>query len=117
MEVTFDDAAVIPESAAELVVGRIGWMMMRLGKADRWAGEATQIALTLTAPSREWTLSIADAVALDEAAAADAGARLTLPSETFIRLVSGRLRDADSARFDVEGPLRLDDVVVLFPGY
>jgi uncharacterized protein (TIGR03083 family) len=116
VEVTFDEEAVIPESAAELVVDRIGWMMQWIGKADRWPGEPTQIALTLSAPAREWTLSIADAVTLDEAAAADAGARLTLSSETFIRLVSGRLRSADSARIDVEGPLRLDDVVTLFPG-
>lgn len=117
VEVTFDEAAVIPDSAAELVADRIGWMMQWIGKADRWPGEATQIALTLSAPSREWTLSIADAVVLDKATAADADARLTLPSETFVRLVSGRLRDADSARIDVEGPLRLEDVVVLFPGF
>ncbi len=115
--VTFDAGAVIPEPATELLVDVTTGMMRWLGHANRWRGEATLVALTLTAPARDWTLVIDETVNIDQAPAAHADVRLIAPSETFIRLAAGRLRDADVSRVAIEGPLKLGDLAVLFPGF
>ena len=117
VEVAFDDNAVIPGPAADLLIDRLPGMLRWMGHADRWTGPEAHIAVTTTAPSRDWTLSIGEAVEVVEQPAEAADARLTMPSETFIRLAAGRLRGTDTSRVVVDGPLELPDVDALFPGF
>jgi uncharacterized protein (TIGR03083 family) len=113
---TFDRDATIPESATELLIDRTPGMMRWAGHADRWSGGRGRISITTTAPERTWTLRIADAVDIEESQS-DAPIGLTLSSETFIRMIAGRLRDADGSRVRVEGPATIADVAAMFPGF
>jgi uncharacterized protein (TIGR03083 family) len=113
---TFDRDATIPQSAAELIIDRMPGMMRWAGHADRWSGGPGRISITTTAPARTWTLRIADAVDIDEAQS-DEPIGVTLAAETFIRMVSGRLRDADASRIHVHGPATLEDIGAMFPGF
>jgi uncharacterized protein (TIGR03083 family) len=112
----FDHDATIPESAAELLIDRVPGMMRWAGHADKWSGGQGRISITTTAPERMWTLRIADAVDIEESRS-DAPIGLTLPAETFIRLIAGRLRDADPSRIHMHGPATLADVGAMFPGF
>jgi uncharacterized protein (TIGR03083 family) len=113
---SFDHDATIPQSAAELLIDRMPGMMRWAGHADRWSSGRGRISITTTAPERTWTLRIADAVDIDETQS-DEPIGLTLPAETFIRMVAGRLRDADASRIHVHGPATIADVGAMFPGF
>jgi uncharacterized protein (TIGR03083 family) len=114
--VTFEGNATIPESSAELLIDRVPGMMRWAGHADRWTGGQARISIATTAPQRAWTLRIADAVDIEESQS-DEPAGLTLPAETFIRLVAGRFRDQDTSRVHVAGALALADITAAFPGF
>jgi uncharacterized protein (TIGR03083 family) len=113
---TFDRDATIPESAAELLIDRMPGMMRWAGHAEKWSGGHGRISITTTAPERAWTLRIADAVEIEETQS-DEPIGLTLPGETFIRLIAGRLRDADAVRVQAVGPATIADVAAMFPGF
>jgi hypothetical protein len=91
-------------------------MMRWAGHAEKWSCGHGRISITTTAPERAWTLRIADAVEIEESQS-DEPIGLTLPGETFIRLIAGRLRDADAVRVQAAGPATIADVAAMFPGF
>lgn len=110
-----DDATLRPDDAA-LLVQRLPQMTGWLGKPGGWTGV---VAVTTVDPAGAWTLSVdAESVSLSEGAPADAPARLTLPLEAFVRLIYGRLPAKwTPASVAVDGPVTLDDLRTVFPGF
>jgi uncharacterized protein (TIGR03083 family) len=116
VRVAFDPSAVIPADSAavmaEHLAGGLSFLVGFIGKAD-----------ALTAPA---VVDIEGSgygfVITDKAAVAENPANPTAtfsgPLETAIRLVGGRLRDADTqGRVKVTGAVSLDDLRRVFPGY
>ena len=117
IDVAFDAAAAIDDLAAELVLPRLPGMMRWAAKPDRWTGSPATVHVTTTAPASEWILSIAPGEATLTGAGAPAAGdvTMTLPAETFIRLVAGRFRDGDVAR--VSGSADIAALRPVFPGF
>ena len=114
--VSFDPAAQIPAEAAALALQRAPMMMRWAGHADAWVDAPIRIAVTTVAPDHTWRLDIGDTVTL-EPDAHDTDGRLTLPAETFLRLLTGRLRSADVARVEATGPATIEDLRLVFRGF
>ena len=71
-------------------------------------------------PAREFVLDVGpEGVSLQPApAGAQTDAQLRLPAEAFIRLVYGRLDpDHTPPGVDISGPVDLDDLRAVFPGF
>ncbi|MFI5043225.1 MAG: maleylpyruvate isomerase family mycothiol-dependent enzyme [Acidimicrobiales bacterium] len=113
VEVPFDDGAVLLQDAVGAVIDRLGMITTFTAKSD---GVERTIGVRTTDPDRIMTVNVgSDGVGLDSLAPGDddAGADLTMPSESFIRLVYGRLdRDHSSVGSDDV----LDQLRAMFPG-
>jgi uncharacterized protein (TIGR03083 family) len=109
-------ATVAPEAAAELL-DRSGLLIGWIGHADAIAGPVT-LVLATTEPERRLGLTIADAVALGDAPEAGDGT-LTLPAESWLRLMSGRLpADQTPASVSIDSAaITLEDLRKVFPGF
>jgi uncharacterized protein (TIGR03083 family) len=81
--------------------------------------EPVRLAITTTEPDRELAFSIdGDAAVLDFGAPADPTGTLSLPTESFLRLFSGRLDPEHTpAAVTVTGSPTLDRLREIFPGY
>jgi uncharacterized protein (TIGR03083 family) len=91
--VAIDPAAKVAPDAVDLLIDRLPLMAGFMGKQ---AGAPVAVAVTTTGPGRSYTLDTGG-VTLAPAGAADAAtASVSLPAESFLRLVYGRLdTDAD----------------------
>jgi uncharacterized protein (TIGR03083 family) len=91
--VAIDPAAKVAPDAVDLLIDRLPLMAGFMGKAS---GAPVTVAVTTTDPERSFTLDTGG-VTLAPAGAADAAtASVSLPAESFLRLVYGRLdTDAD----------------------
>ena len=68
-------------------------------------------------PIRSLGLELADRAALTDTPA-DPSATASLPAESFLRLVAGRLKPEHTpSSVSVSGALSLDDLRRVFPGY
>jgi len=88
-----DASSVLPADAVALMVGGLERMAARAGKAD---GSQFDVQITSTHPERVWRLSVSEAVRLtsgdrDEGRQAPNATTLTMPTESLIRLLYGRL--------------------------
>lgn len=109
--VALDPAATLAPSAVELLVDA---MPQRAGSLGRPAGSGEPVAIRTEAPERHFTLTTSPEVTLtvqDEGS----DAPLTLPAESLIRLLYGRL-DPDHTPTSITGPARLDELRTAFPG-
>jgi hypothetical protein len=80
-------------------------------------GRSLVVAVHTTAPERDFGLDITDTVTMVDTPA-DPDATLVLPTESWLRLASGRLGAAVTPDgVTVTGPLTLDDLRRLFPGF
>jgi uncharacterized protein (TIGR03083 family) len=113
VEVVFDDEAVLPSEATELLIDRLGTLVPRVGKPD---GEPQSIGIVTSSPERRFVLDTS-AVSLVPGDAADGSPQLQLTSEALIRLVYGRL---DERHLGVPAPqassVDLDKLRKVFPG-
>jgi hypothetical protein len=113
VEVPFDTGAVLLHEGVGAVIDRLGMITTFTAKSD---GVERTIGVRTTDPDRIMTVNVgSDGVGLDSLAPGDddAGADLTMPSESFIRLVYGRLdRDHSSVGSDDV----LDQLRAMFPG-
>ena len=114
---TFDpEATVAPEAVPHVIQplsGLLGWV----AKADAIDGEATVVVQT-SDPEQSLALVITDAVALGDVPETPT-TTLTLPTEAWLRLLSGRLtpdRTPDTVVLTSD-ELTLDDLRRVFPGY
>lgn len=108
--VAFDPTARVAPDAVELLVDQVPRMAGFLGKK---APAPVTVAVTTTGPERAFTLDTGG-VSLVPGEAGVATAALALPAEAFIRLISGRLDDADG--LDASG-VTLHELKSVFPGF
>jgi uncharacterized protein (TIGR03083 family) len=110
--VALDDAAVVPEDAAAVVVDNLSLITRFSGRSD---GEERTIAVRTVEPGRDLALHLsADGVELRDGAAGQAP-DLELPAEAFSRLVYGRL-DADHTPAFTGDAALLASLRAVFPG-
>ncbi|HUD37441.1 MAG TPA: maleylpyruvate isomerase family mycothiol-dependent enzyme [Streptosporangiaceae bacterium] len=120
--VMFDPAAVVSPDAVDLLIDNVAqFLAPRLGKPS---DPPFRARIRTTDPARDYLLTSAEAVTMDDwpgAAAIDADgppvAEVTMPAEALLRLSYGRL-DADHTPATVVGkPEDLDKLRAIFPGF
>ena len=118
VRIAADPHATLAAEAVEPLLGVlplfIGWLGTPESALD---GRAVTVAVHTTSPDTDLGLDIADRVTLigvpDEP-----DASLSLPAESWLRLVTGRLgADVTPADVSVAGALTVDDLRKVFPGF
>lgn len=118
VEVTVDPAATIPPSSADVLVDVLPARAGRLARGDKPAAAPASLAVSTAAPERSFVLRVADEVTLEQGDDPSADGRLSSSGEALFRLVYGRLDAAHTpSGTTVEGPVSLDDLRALFPGF
>lgn len=115
--VTFDpQATVAPESVPpllDLVAGMMAW----LAKPEALGGRTATLALRLSDPDRAYGLQLGEQIAVTDLPERPDG-ELTAPAEAWLRLTTGRLKPPYTpGSVRLTGPLDLDDLRKVFPGY
>jgi uncharacterized protein (TIGR03083 family) len=121
VEAAFNPTATIPDGVAAVLIeqylGPLAFLLGFTGKPDRLTSRPVTLAVHTTAPERTLGLELGDRATLTAAPAQSHG-DLRLPAEALPRLLSGRLRTPDrEGDIRVDGPLALDDLRRVFPGY
>jgi uncharacterized protein (TIGR03083 family) len=112
VEVVVDPGAVIPDQATQVLIDNLE-MIARF--SGRPTGTEHVVGVRTSEPAREFVLTLG-ADSLELAATERPGSPdLQLPSESFIRLVYGRL-DPDHAP-EVDDPTVLEELRKAFPGF
>lgn len=105
-----------PEAVPLLLDGLaplLGW----IAKPEALAGRQAALAVDLTEPQRSYGLVVGEQVSLGERPERPDGV-LQAPAEAWLRLMSGRLApERTPAGVRTDGPVTLDDLRRLFPGY
>jgi uncharacterized protein (TIGR03083 family) len=110
-------ASVAPE-AVPLLLDRLGMFFGFIARPDALAGRRGTLAVNLTDPDRSFGLDLGDVVTQTDAPERPDGV-LRAPAEAWLRLATGRLSPEHTpASVTVDGgPVSLDDLRRLFPGY
>ncbi|GIF72653.1 maleylpyruvate isomerase family mycothiol-dependent enzyme [Asanoa siamensis] len=115
--VAFDPAATVDAAAAPLLLGQMSHMLGWVAKPEHLDGKAATLAVELTDVPESFGLVLGPEISLT-AAPAEADGTLRLPAETWLRLVTGRLKTEHAAApVKLDGPLTLDDLRRVFPGF
>jgi uncharacterized protein (TIGR03083 family) len=110
--VALDPAARLAPDATAILIDEMGPRIQFMGKPQ---GTKIRLRVELSDPDRSFALLVGDDVRLEPWADQDVAGTLRLPSETFLRLTFGRLRDGDDVELDAED-VTLEDVRAAFPG-
>ncbi len=118
VDVAFDPQAGLAPYLVPFVLGRLP---MFAGFSSKPIGKTGLVAIQTSDPARSYLLELRDdGCSLTElgAPAAGAGTAARMPAEAFIRLTAGRLAPEHTPDgVTVDGPLSLDDLRKVFPGY
>jgi uncharacterized protein (TIGR03083 family) len=117
VSVAFDPKATLSAEAVPLLVDQIGFLLGWISKPDALAGRSVDLTLRLSEPDRTLGLALGERIGLTDAPEEPDG-ELSMPAETWLRLASGRHSAAylpDSV--SLTGPLSLDDLRKIFPGF
>jgi len=116
--VGLDDSATLAPEAVELLLDVAPYMFGWLGRPGSILdGRSVTVRVQTTDPTRDFGLVIGEKAELADRPE-DADAELTLPAESWLRLVSGRLAPARTpADVSVSGSITLDELRQIFPGY
>ncbi|NEA35493.1 maleylpyruvate isomerase family mycothiol-dependent enzyme [Streptomyces sp. SID13031] len=109
-------ATLDPQAVPELLQSS-GDLLAWITKPAALNGQSTDLAVTTTEPATELTLHLTEPVSIDLAPADKPDGTLSLPSETWLRLVSGRLDPAGDSAVELTGPVTLETLRQVFPGY
>jgi uncharacterized protein (TIGR03083 family) len=112
-----DPGTTVAEDAVPLLfeatAGLIGW----IAKPDALGGKSASLAIATSDPTRDFGLELGEKVILTDKPAAVDGT-LRIPSEAWLRLITGRLAPQYTpAGVEIDGPLSLDDLRNVFPGF
>jgi uncharacterized protein (TIGR03083 family) len=118
VESTVKPDATVQQGAVDLVVDLLPGRMGRLGSGKKPQATPVDLEVHASAPERTCKLSVSEeAVSMSPETGGTTG-RLNLPSEALLRLTYGRLDpDHTPAGVSVEGPVSLDELRELFPGF
>jgi uncharacterized protein (TIGR03083 family) len=112
-----DPAATVPAEAVPLLFDAMAGLLGWVAKPDTLGGKSATLAVVTTDPAREFGLELGEKVALTDKPAAPDGT-LRLPGEAWLRLTTGRLGPEHTpAGVEIDGPLSLDDLRRVFPGF
>jgi uncharacterized protein (TIGR03083 family) len=116
--VALDPQATLAPEALEHVPHALGYLFGWIAKPGAVLdGREVSLAVTTTAPDNSFGLALSDKAALTDTPA-EPDATLTLPTESWLRLISGRLAPEHTpARVSVTGAITLDELRKIFPGY
>jgi uncharacterized protein (TIGR03083 family) len=110
------DATLDAEAVAEMLQtsGDLAW----ISRPAALDGQRAVLTVVTTEPVTQSTLHLTDPVSINADLADRADGTLHLPAEAWLRLTAGRL-DADRTpdTVDLTGPISLDLLRKLFPGY
>lgn len=118
VRVAQDSQATLAPEALKSLLGVLPYLMGWLGKpSPALSGGNLVMGVHTTAPERDFGLEITDTVTLIDPPT-EPDATLVLPTESWLRLASGRLAAAVTPDgVTVTGQLTLDDLRRLFPGF
>ncbi|MFY1669026.1 maleylpyruvate isomerase family mycothiol-dependent enzyme [Plantactinospora sp. WMMB334] len=117
VEVGFNRFATVAPEAVPLLLDQLDGLLGLMGRPDTIADLPVELALRLSDPDRSLGLRLADRVSLAGAPERPAG-EIAGPAEAFLRLAAGRLAPEHTpGTMTVTGPLDLDDLRRVFPGY
>jgi len=118
VRVAADQQATLAPEAVEPLLGVLPYLMSWLGKpSTALSGGNLVVGVHTSAPDTDFGLEITDTVTLIDPPP-EPDATLVLPTESWLRLASGRLGAAVTpAGVTVTGPLDLDTLRAVFPGF
>lgn len=105
-------AEAVPELLAQRTID-LSWV----SKPAELDGKYAVLKVVTTEPATELTLNLKDPVTLEDGSPAEPDGTLTLPGETWLRLVSGRLGPDTPAGLELTGPITLATLRRVFQGY
>ncbi len=112
--VALDPAATLPSDAVDLLIDTLGPLAARSGKPQ---GTAFRLQVHTSDPERRFLLKVGDAAELTGWDGGTADGELRMPAEALERLVYGRLDRDHTPTTQVTGPISLDDLRAIFPGF
>lgn len=112
--VALDPTAQVSPDAAALLINTLG---LFAGFAGKPQDKRFTLRVHTRDPEREYTLRVGDRVELTEGADGQADGELVIPGEGLLRLVYGRLDPAHTPHVELSGPVSLDDLRRVFPGF
>lgn len=117
VKVGADPASTLAPAAVpllqEAILPLLGW----ISKPEALAGRTAQLAVDLMNPQGSYGLTLGESVALGDRMTQPDGV-LTAPTEAWLRLITGRLAPAHTPPgVEISGPVTLDDLRRVFPGY
>jgi uncharacterized protein (TIGR03083 family) len=117
VEVSFDEQATVAPDAVGLLLDQVGAMLGWTGRPDALGGRQATLALRLREPDRSLGLRLGEAIELTDAPGQPDG-ELVAPAEAWLRLAVGRLGPRYTPRtVELTGPVSLDDLRRVFPGF
>ena len=116
--VAFDPDATLAADAVEPLFNVVPYLIGWLGKpGDVLGGQSIAVTTQTSEPARNFGLEITDKVTIVDSPD-DSDAELILPGESWLRLVSGRLKAPNTpAAVTANGDITLDQLRAIFPGY
>jgi len=117
VKVAFEPAAAVAPEATAVMLDRTAFMLGFIGRPEALEGRHAAIAVRLTDPDRSFGLSLGDTITMTALPAQPDG-ELRAPAEAWLRLAAGRLAPGYTpAGVSLTGPLDLDDLRRVFPGF
>jgi uncharacterized protein (TIGR03083 family) len=112
-----DPAVRVAPEAVPLVLDVLVVLLGWIAKPDALGGRQAVLAVELTDPERSFGLALGEQVAITDTPAAPDGT-LRLAAESWLRLITGRLAaEVTPAGAEATGPISLDDLRSVFPGF
>ncbi|MEV6930523.1 maleylpyruvate isomerase family mycothiol-dependent enzyme [Dactylosporangium sp. NPDC051485] len=114
---SLDPSAVLAPEAAALLSDRVEGLFGWIAKPANLDGRTADLLVRLTDTGETLGLHLAEPVAIT-AAPGNPDGELSLTLEAWLRLAAGRLKPKYTpADVTVSGPISLDDLRAVFPGY
>jgi uncharacterized protein (TIGR03083 family) len=118
VRVAFDERATLADDAAGLLAGGVGDLAGWLGKPEPLGGKNAVIQVTTAQPALDLALRLGDQISVGSGVVEAADGTLTLPAESWVRLVTGRLAPKYTpAGIAATGAADLDLLRQVFPGF
>jgi len=117
--VSFDQDATVAPQAVPLLLPVVGNLAGFLGKPEALNSRELTVAVTTADPAAALTLRLAQPVAVSDGAPEAADGTLSLPAESWLRLVTGRLKPPyiPVGKITTTGEADLDLIRRVFPKF